>query len=338
MSIVVNVNVGDSAVESTRQAMRLADWKKYVKHEPIVLKVNAVWDRVRPGTTTSPMVIEGVLKELKEAGFNEITIVDTDTPAFMFVDKSFRVLGINRLAQKYEARTVRLTTDDFVEVEFKEGKVLHKQRIAKTLANAKTIITLPVLKTHGITKMTAALKNQWGCIHDLRHNEHVHVDQAIADVNKYYKDKLTFAVMDSIICQEGEGPKSGKPIIVGSVLASHDLVALDSAAATIMGYKPDEIEHIVASEHAGVGSREFTVKGDALPIKNFRKANKNLSIDVEMKLRGTFVERWIFRTWLFWWFRLVTRVYYELWDLFVGRWLGKKMLATKYGKMWQEYL
>lgn len=339
MSLVSNVKVGDSAVIATRNAMNMAGWKKYVKKEPIVLKVNAVWDRVRPGTTTSPMVIEGVLQELTEAGFREITIVDTDTPAFMNVNKSFEVLGINKLARKYGAKVVRLTTDDFVKVHFPEGKALHRLKIAKTLANANTIITLPILKTHGITKMTAALKNQWGCIHDLRHNEHGHVDQAIADVNKFYKNKITFCVMDAIICQEGEGPKSGHPVIVGNVLASHDLVSIDSAAATIIGYKPAEIKHIPASEQAGVGEMKFEIKGDPLPLKNFKKPKFNFSIKFEMAFRDTIFDRIMFKTpFVLFWFRVAARVYYDVWDIFVGKPLSKRMLRTKLGRMWEEYL
>jgi len=338
MGIVANVKVDDDAVKSTRKAMNLAHWKDYVKKGPIVLKVNAVWDRVRPGTTTSPMVIEGVLQELTEAGFKDITIVDTDTPAFMRADVSFKALGINKLAEKYGAKTVRLTTDGFVKVDFKHGKVLHKQKIAKTLYRAKTIITLPILKTHGITKMTAALKNQWGCIHDMRHNEHVHVDQAIADVNRFYKDKITFCVMDAIICQEGEGPKSGTPIIVGNVLAGHDLVSLDTVGATIMGYDPHEVKHIVYSEKSGVGSMDYTIVGDKIPRKNFKKPKQNMSIYVEMKLRETFLEHFLFRTKMFWFLRFITRVYYEVWDIFVGRPFSKKMLKTKYGKMIKEYV
>jgi len=339
MSLVSNVIVGDSAVESTRKAMNLAGWRKFVKQEPIILKVNAVWDRVRPGTTTSPMVIEGVLQELTEAGFKDITIVDTDTPAFMNVNKSFKVLGILKLARKYGVKVVRLTTDKFVEASFPHGKVLHKQRIAKTLADAKTIITLPILKTHGITKMTAALKNQWGCIHDLRHNEHLHVDQAIADVNHFYKDKINFCVMDAIICQEGEGPKSGTPIIVGNVLASHDLVSIDAAAATIMGYAPTDIKHIINSEQCKVGEMKFTILGDPLPQKNFRKAKQNFTIKFEMACRGTFLDRIMFKTPLvLFWFRLAARIYYEIWDVFVGMPASKRILKTKFGKMWSRHI
>jgi len=339
MSLVSNIRVTDSAVKATRKVMNLAGWKKYVKKEPVILKVNAVWDRVRPGTTTSPAVIEGVLQELTENGFKDITIVDTDTPAFMNVDKSFRVLGISKLAKKYGARIVRLTTDGFVRVNFPHGKVLHRQNIAVTLANAKTIITMPVLKTHGITRMTGALKNQWGCIHDLRHNEHGHVDQAIADVNLFYKDKITFCVMDAIICQEGEGPKSGTPIIVGNVLAGPDLVSIDSAAATIMGYKPSDIPQIKASEEAGVGESKFTVQGDPLPKKNFKKAKFNFSIQFEMYFRDTILDKIMFKTpFVLFWFRLAALIYYDLWDVFIGKPASSKVLRTKFGKMWGKYI
>jgi hypothetical protein len=34
-------------------------------------------------------------------------------------------------------------------------------------------ITIPVMKTHGRTVISEALKNQWGCLRELRHNYHL---------------------------------------------------------------------------------------------------------------------------------------------------------------------
>ena len=57
----------DMIFESIRKAMNLACWKDYVKGKNIVLKVNAVWDKVYPGCTTTPMIIES----LRKIGFSE---------------------------------------------------------------------------------------------------------------------------------------------------------------------------------------------------------------------------------------------------------------------------
>jgi len=337
MSIVANVKVDDSAVEAVGNFFQLANWKKYIKKDGIVLKVNAVWDRIMPCCTTTPMVIDGVITQLKKAGFKDITIADGNTPAYMNAEKSFAVLGINNVAKKHNVKVINLSHGKFIPMKIK-GKVVRDIRLSETLLNANHIITLPVMKTHGITKITGAIKNQWGCLPDIRHTFHVHVNTVLADINEFFKPKLTFAVMDAIFAMEGEGPKSGDPVVVGHVLASNDIVSLDSAAAEIMGFNPDEIEQIVSLENRGIGERNFKVVGDPLPKHNFKKAQQNLAITVEMKLRHTPFENFVFKTSFFEFLRVVTKIYYDIWFELKGRKHSREMMRTKYGRMWSSYL
>ena len=203
MSTVASVKVKDDVLKSVSEAMNLANWQKHVKGDNIVLKVNVVWDKLYPSCTTTPMVIEGVLKEVSRMKPKKITIVDTNTAAGMYADRSFRVQGIDRLAMKYGAICLCLSYDKFQVVNNPGAVKLKHLKVSETLLNADSIITMPVLKTHQITKMTGALKNQWGCIHDLRHNYHLFVDQAIADVNKFFKSRITFGVMDALFALSG---------------------------------------------------------------------------------------------------------------------------------------
>ena len=103
MSTVASVKVKDDVLKSVSEAMNLANSQKHVKGDNIVLKVNVVWDKLYPSCTTTPMVIEGVLKEVSRMKPKKITIVDTNTAAGMYADRSFRVQGIDRLAMKYGA-------------------------------------------------------------------------------------------------------------------------------------------------------------------------------------------------------------------------------------------
>src|SRR3989344_3135297 len=91
---------------AVRKAMELADWTKYVHGQNLVLKVNVVWDKVYPSCTTTPMVIEGVLKTIlgtrhKKLAPKRIIIADTDTAAVVRAEGSFRVQGIEEMAKKY---------------------------------------------------------------------------------------------------------------------------------------------------------------------------------------------------------------------------------------------
>ena len=184
--------------KAVEKSLNFISWNSKLKKGTVILKINAVWDKLYPGCTTTPMVIEGVLKLLLATNKflpQDITIVDTDTAAMKRADNSFKVQGIYNLAKRYGVKLINLSKTDFTEVSF-SGQVLKKLKISKVILEADNIITIPVLKTHAYSGITASLKNQWGCIHDLRHNYHLVLNQAIADVNLYLKDKIKFAVID----------------------------------------------------------------------------------------------------------------------------------------------
>ncbi len=352
MSIVSCVKVNQTSTDpnvvfrAVRKAMELANWEKYVKGKKLVLKVNVVWDKIYPSCTTTPMVIEGVLKVIKSSQKikpEKITIVDTDTAAIMRADISFRIQGIEKMAKKYGARVVNLSQTEFKVIHFKKALVLHRLKISRILLEADTIITMPVLKTHSYSSMTGALKNQWGCIHDLRHNFHMVLHQAIADVNNFFKHKISFALMDGLFGMEGKGPKTGRPRKVGYILASPDRVALDTTAAQVMGINPKSVKHITYAQQVGVGSMKTKIVGDPLPKFQFEQASKsNLVMATEMWLRhrGKWMEWLMFdaKSPFLLLLRWSAKVYYDLWYQFVGINYVREMMKTNYGKMWTKYL
>jgi uncharacterized protein (DUF362 family) len=345
-SIVASVavkagNQKELVFDAVEQAMELAEWKKYVKGDNIVLKVNAVWDKVYPCVTTSPMVIEAVIRMVKKhIKPKKITIVDTDTAAFMHTDDSFKILGIEKLAKKYNVNLVGLTKTKFKIIHYK-GIVLNHLKVSEVLLDADCIITLPIMKTHGLSHLTFAIKNQWGCIHDMRHNYHLVLAKALADVNMYFHKQITFAVGDALVAMEGTGPKTGTPVEVGHIFASHDLVSLDALAATVMGIDVNKVDTIKYPEKVGVGSRNFKLVGDKPPMLKFEEPNpKQLVFFTEMTLRhlGPGVEWLLFKTPLLHIFRAAAKVYNDMWFNLKAKQRVETMMRTRWGQMWQEYL
>ena len=327
--------------DAVSKAMKLAEWEEHVRGNNIVLKVNVVWDKLYPSCTTTPMVIEGVVKVLRERFPNsKITIVDTDTPGMMHAHNSFRNLGIDNVARKYGAQTMNLTNSKFQKVNL-GGRILKKFRVSKVLIDADTIITMPVMKTHSLATVSLSLKNQWGCIHDLRHNLHRHLAEAISDVNKFYQKKVSFAVLDGLFGMEGKGPKNGRPVKVGYIFASSDRVALDSLVATSMGFDPQNISHITNSEKSGVGTMNYRVVGSKPPRMHFASPHAfHLAFWVEMFLRhlGTFYEKLFFQTFVFYFLRLAVRIYNDIWYYFIGARERDRALKSDFGYMWKTYL
>ncbi len=287
------------------------------------------------------MVIEAVIRQVKKhIKPKKLTIVDTDTAAHMHTDVSFKILGIEKLAKKYKVNLIGLTKSKFKVVPY-DGIVLHHLKVSETLLDADCIVTLPIMKTHGLSRITFAIKNQWGCIHDMRHNFHLVLAKALADVNMFFKPKLTFAVGDALVAMEGTGPKTGTPIEVGHIFASHDLVAMDALAATVMGLDVKEIDTIKYPEQVGVGIREFKVVGDMPPMLKFARPNpKQLVFFTEMALRhlSPQTEWLLFKTPILHIFRISAKIYNDIWYYINAKQRAETMMRTRWGQMWQTYL
>jgi uncharacterized protein (DUF362 family)/NAD-dependent dihydropyrimidine dehydrogenase PreA subunit len=145
--------------------------------------------------------------------------------------------------------------------------------IADGVFEADSIISLPKLKTHTLTKYTGALKNQYGCIYNYQ-KKSLHMKYAdardfskmIADLNTVVRPKLF--IMDAVCAMEGHGPQSGDPVAMNAVLISADPVALDATACRLIDLNPEYIHTTTYGSERGLGAyreEEIEVLGDDLP-------------------------------------------------------------------------
>ena len=126
--------------------------------------------------------------------------------------------------------------------------------ISKPFFTADIIVNLPKLKTHSLTRLTGAVKNFLGVIPGLNKSQwHVKAPSAeefselLLDLNEclftgFKPPKKFLHIMDAIVGMEGEGPgPSGSPRFIGAILVSEDPLALDMAAARLIGMDFGEI-------------------------------------------------------------------------------------------------
>ncbi len=285
-----------AVLDTVEEVMNLASWKNHVRGH-VFVKVNLLSHQVIPGLCTSPWVLEGVLRVLQKKA-KSITVGDADVATTRQVDKGAKNWGYLEACENVGAEFVNLSKSQCVQ---KKGygnlKILE---FPKPLIDADSLVTIPVPKTHNVSIMTGALKNQWGTIPRYRHHYHDRVHEVIAEINKGLQ--VHFAVADATVCTEGEGPRTGIPKAVNSVFASHDLVALDSALATLMGFKLQELPFLAHSKKQGIGSDAFHIAGDALTITPFIRATRtdHPVVNLEMMLRKTpFLKQLFFHTPLF---------------------------------------
>ncbi len=339
---VININGGDAKVSArdvigkVREAMELAEWRSSIDEgSEVSLKVNLGWDMFLPGAVSAPWVVEGIIETIKNR-VGKIYIVES-SQVLVDVERALKQTGLDKVCDKYNVEWINMSKGSFKKVKMEENAVIGEVDLPEILLRTD-VITVPLMKTHGRTTITGAIKNQWGCLRELRHNYHPVLNEALADVNSLVKVK--FAVMDGTVGLEGNGPKSGIPKIADRILASCDPVALDNVAARVMGFDPSEIKHLQYCEERGLGTNktsEIEIKGEDISGVDlqFSSGKNNQVAVVEMVLRHGVVQKLVFDTWLFKLACWGAIQWYKIWFVFKGRKYRDDIIkGSRYGPQW----
>jgi len=275
------------------------DILRYIKGNKLFLKINLISSEFVPGQCTSPIVLDAILSYLVESNRKfDITVGDTDLAATCQCDKAAKVWGVLKIVKKYDVKFQNLAKDKLVEVNL-NGEVLKKTFLPKVILETDSIISVPIIKTHCLTKMTCALKNMWGLLPRIRHQYHLIADQVISDINMFIKEKLAFIVVDGTISMEGNGPRTGIPRVTNVLFGSNDPVAVDAAVARFMGLGLPE--HILNAYKRGIGNLEYEIIGNNFYSENFipPDPDKQPIFKYEMMFRKSSLKPLFFNTFIF---------------------------------------
>ncbi len=218
----------------------------------ILVKPNLVMDKPHStGAITNPELIDLLLEHLKETAPKELVIAEGSSTSAS-TTQAFRTSGLDKIAKKHGVKVVDLQKDRYEDILVPEGKALNQAQIARTVLETDCLINAPVLKRHCQVKFTMALKNLKGCLSD-KDKKRFHsldLEQCIADLNTVIPVQLVVA--DATLCSlSWEG--GGEPVRLDTVLAGTNQVAVDAVAAPMLGYRPEEIKHILYAHEHGLG-------------------------------------------------------------------------------------
>jgi uncharacterized protein (DUF362 family) len=336
-SIVALERVAEDVRGALRRALEAADFRGCVpRGADVALKVNLGWDLFIPGSITSPLVVEELIGAIRDH-VGRIFVVESDQ-VLEDIEKAFALSGMAEVCRRTGARWVNLSRSETVRVEAPENVVLKELEVPRILRET-VLITVPVMKTHGKTVITGALKNQFGCLSKARHTYHLVLDDVLADLNRILRP--AFALMDGTIGLEGNGPKSGRPRVADLILASPDPVALDTVQALCMGLDPARIGHLASCGARGVGvcdPERIEVRGCDLTSARvpFRPARQNAVAAVETLFRRSAFRRLVFETPLFDACLFGAKQYYRLWTALRARrhWAAARAHPV-YGAQWR---
>lgn len=289
----------EKVVEAVHQSLSLLGGiGKFVKtKQKVLLKPNMLSARTpERGVTTHPHVLEAVVREVQSVG-GEVFIGDSPSGALKGVKRCWENTGFRQVAEDTGSRLVNFEAGGTIQKEI-NGNRYH---LTRTVFESDVVINLPKFKTHGFTLYTGAIKNLFGTLPGFQkaifhktfpHPEHF--SKVLVDIYGLVKPALT--VMDAIVGMEGNGPATGKIRGTGLIMASPDGVALDAAAAAIMGFKDGEVDATRIAGERGLGQsdlKSIEIAGENLESVRFR--DFELPSNHLMKLVPTFLVRWLGR-------------------------------------------
>jgi len=123
------------------------------------------------------------------------------------------------------------------------------------VVDADLIVTMPKLKTHHWVGMTAAMKNLYGVLPGIKYGwpknvlHHAGIPQTVFDINASLPK--TIAIVDGIVCMEGDGPILGSPKHLGLIAIGTNATAVDATCARIIGLDPARISYLKLARRLG---------------------------------------------------------------------------------------
>ena len=219
------------------------------------------------GVDTHPEVVRAVLKELLAIGAKPLV---GDSPGLGSLVRVAQKAGVTQVCRELGVPLGVFTKE--IEVKAPHGKILKSFPLVEEIAQVDAVINLPRVKTHGLTRLTGAVKNLFGCVAGLRKGE-MHFRLQHADVfHEMLIDlaltiKPVLNIVDGVMAMEGAGPRNGRLRFMGLIIAGADPFAVDATIARLVGLAPAAVPLLaLAGERGlpGLKEVEVEVRGEAL--------------------------------------------------------------------------
>ena len=215
--------------------------------------------------TTNPWVVGEIVRMCFEAGAARVRVMDF--PFGGSSESAYVRSGIQDqvIAAGGEMEPIRFLK--FVETEIPNAVDLKKCMIYEDVLLADVVINVPIAKHHSLARLTLGMKNLMGVIRD-RPYMHGNLGQRLADLASRVRPALT--IVDAVRILRRSGPTGGRLSDVqrlDTVIASADIVAADSYAATLFGIQPTDLSYIVRGVQMGLGRADLeTMKIEEIAV------------------------------------------------------------------------
>ncbi|MGD8554910.1 MAG: DUF362 domain-containing protein [Anaerolineales bacterium] len=205
--------------------------------------------------TTNPWVVGALVELAFEAGAGRVLVMDY--PFGGTCEDAYQRSGIQQQVLAAGGEMESISQFKFVHVDLPQGRDLTSCEIYEEILNADVVINVPIAKHHSLARLTLGMKNLMGTISD-RPAMHTNIGQRLADLTSGIRPALT--VVDAVRILLRNGPTGGNLADVSkidTVIASADIVAADSYAATLFGRTPSSLSYVTAGVAMGLGRSDL---------------------------------------------------------------------------------
>jgi len=348
----------ETVLEDYARLMALAGFEEALpKDKDTILKINISWQTWYPACSTAPWQLEGVIRALQAAGYENLIGAHNNT---VVVDAYVgeRNNKHKYVVEKYGVRNVHLYEPQYNWVRYipKQpflvlDKIYPEGVYIPELLIGRNIIQLPTVKTHVFTVITGAMKNAFGgLLNTRRHWTHSVIHETLVDLLMIQQDihPGLFAVMDGTFAGDGPGPRAMRWHEKDVLLASADQVAIDAISAHLQGFDPLTIPFIRIAHEMGLGvgdPDQIEIVGEDpewVRAQNWGFIQEDTFASRGQKLiyHGWLhpLEPLLLRSPLVPWSYFASNFYHNVyWYPFVGRERVETALETKWGRLFTEY-
>lgn len=236
--------------------------------ERLLLKPNILaGEPSESAVTTHPAVLAAAVTLLREAGAQ---VVFGDSPGLERAAHAADRSGLREAGERAGAEWGDFSGGG--PLANTAGSMEPSFHVAREVHRCDGLVNLPKAKAHQLTRITAAVKNTFGCIPGQR-KAMVHVRYPDVQVFSRYLAELGLAlrprlhVLDAIVAMEGNGPRSGDPRPLNALVLSTDPVAVDATLCRMIAMDPADVPTNTAGAEAGYGhwrEAEVDLVGEAL--------------------------------------------------------------------------
>jgi uncharacterized protein (DUF362 family) len=250
---------GGEAEQLVRAAIAaLGGMERFVRSgDDVVIKPNICvgYHTYEYAATTNPWVVGELVRLCLHAGARQVRVMDS--PFGSGPEQAYRKSGIQEQVEAAGGSMEIMPGFKFVSSEIPQGRDLTRWDLYEDALKADVLIDVPIAKHHSLARLTLGMKNLMGLIRN-RPAMHRNLGQRLADLASRFQPTLT--VVDAVRILVAHGPTGGSLGDVrklDTLIASPDIVAADSYAATLFQLQPHDLSYVRAATEMGLGRSDL---------------------------------------------------------------------------------